>query len=310
MAALVGIIMGSKSDMPVMEECAVQLDALGVPYEIIVASAHRQPAKVHDGRRPQPTAACASSWAAAGKSAHLGALVAAYTPLPVITVAHEDDDLGGLDSLRFHGADAHRRAVACVVHQRRQERRDPGDTDSSHGHARVPGRDRGLQAGDGRGVGHSATAPSASAIASRAIGDYCQRTTKHSGDRLLPPAPEQILHAPSSHPVGVISRTVPVLAAMTPPASAIGEVLPGRYGDTRDSEATVGDAVSGHLIAVPVAIRSPRGGSRGRDRVPLRARSQWGHRQRKCFQERWPWLRRSRRGPRRFRGRVVSLFVR
>ena len=48
MSALVGIIMGSASDMPVMEECAAQLDALGVPYEIVVASAHRQPAKVHE----------------------------------------------------------------------------------------------------------------------------------------------------------------------------------------------------------------------------------------------------------------------
>lgn len=44
---LVGIIMGSKSDMPVMEGCTAELDALGVPYELVIASAHRNPAKVH-----------------------------------------------------------------------------------------------------------------------------------------------------------------------------------------------------------------------------------------------------------------------
>ena len=45
---LVGIIMGSKSDMPVMEGCTAELDALGVPYELVIASAHRNPAKVHE----------------------------------------------------------------------------------------------------------------------------------------------------------------------------------------------------------------------------------------------------------------------
>ena len=45
---LVGIIMGSKSDMPAMEACTEQLDAFGVPYELVIASAHRAPAKVHE----------------------------------------------------------------------------------------------------------------------------------------------------------------------------------------------------------------------------------------------------------------------
>ena len=45
---LVGIIMGSKSDMPAMEPCMEQLDAWGIPYEVKVASAHRKPAEVHD----------------------------------------------------------------------------------------------------------------------------------------------------------------------------------------------------------------------------------------------------------------------
>ena len=45
---LVGIIMGSKSDMPVMEACTKQLEELGVPYELVIASAHRTPDKVHE----------------------------------------------------------------------------------------------------------------------------------------------------------------------------------------------------------------------------------------------------------------------
>ena len=59
-APLVGIIMGSKSDMPVMEGCTAELDALGVPYELVVASAHRNPAKVHEWPSLPPIAASRS----------------------------------------------------------------------------------------------------------------------------------------------------------------------------------------------------------------------------------------------------------
>jgi 5-(carboxyamino)imidazole ribonucleotide mutase len=96
---LVGIIMGSTSDMPVMEECASQLEELGVPYELVVASAHRQPAKVHEWAAGAADRGIRVIVAAAGKAAHLGGVVAAYTPLPVITVPMRTSDLGGLDSL-------------------------------------------------------------------------------------------------------------------------------------------------------------------------------------------------------------------
>lgn len=98
-APLVGIIMGSKSDLAVMEECARQLEELGVPYELVVASAHRQPAKVHDWAASAEARGIRVIVAAAGKAAHLGGVVAAYTPLPVITVPMKTSDLGGLDSL-------------------------------------------------------------------------------------------------------------------------------------------------------------------------------------------------------------------
>jgi 5-(carboxyamino)imidazole ribonucleotide mutase len=96
---LVGIIMGSKSDLGVMEECAKQLDELGVPYELVVASAHRNPDKVHEWASTAAERGIKVVIAAAGKAAHLGGVVAAFTPLPVITVPMKTSDLGGLDSL-------------------------------------------------------------------------------------------------------------------------------------------------------------------------------------------------------------------
>lgn len=96
---LVGIVMGSKSDLDVMQKCADRLAELGVPYEMQVASAHRNPDRVHDWASGAAERGMKVIIAAAGKSAHLGGVVAAFTPLPVITVPMKTSDLGGLDSL-------------------------------------------------------------------------------------------------------------------------------------------------------------------------------------------------------------------
>lgn len=96
---LVGIIMGSQSDMPVMEACTKELEELGIPYELVVASAHRAPAKVHEWAESAADRGIRVIIAAAGKAAHLGGVVAAFTPLPVIAVPMKTSDLGGLDSL-------------------------------------------------------------------------------------------------------------------------------------------------------------------------------------------------------------------
>ncbi len=96
---LVGIIMGSNSDLAVMQECATQLEELGVPFEIVVASAHRNPDRVHEWSDTAADRGIKVIIAAAGKAAHLGGVVAAFTPLPVITVPMKTSDLGGLDSL-------------------------------------------------------------------------------------------------------------------------------------------------------------------------------------------------------------------
>jgi 5-(carboxyamino)imidazole ribonucleotide mutase len=96
---LVGIIMGSKSDLGVMEECVAQLEALGVPFELVIASAHRNPDRVHEWASSAADRGIKVIVAAAGKAAHLGGVVAAFTPLPVITVPMKTSDLGGMDSL-------------------------------------------------------------------------------------------------------------------------------------------------------------------------------------------------------------------
>lgn len=96
---LVGIIMGSKSDLEIVEQCAKQLEELDVPYEMVIASAHRTPDAVHEWAETAADRGIKVIVAAAGKAAHLGGVVAAFTPLPVIALPMKTSDLGGLDSL-------------------------------------------------------------------------------------------------------------------------------------------------------------------------------------------------------------------
>ena len=97
--AVVGVILGSESDLPAMQPCMDQLEAFGVPYELKIASAHRKPLEVHEWAAGAHERGMKVIIAAAGKAAHLGGVVAAYTPCPVITVPMKTSDLGGLDSL-------------------------------------------------------------------------------------------------------------------------------------------------------------------------------------------------------------------
>ena len=112
---VVGIIMGSEPDMPAMEPCMAQLDAMGVPYEVKVASAHRKPAVVHEWAETAHDRGIKVIIAAAGKAAHLGGVVAAFTPLPVIAVPMKTSDLGGLDSLLSMVQMPSGVPVACVA---------------------------------------------------------------------------------------------------------------------------------------------------------------------------------------------------
>ena len=112
---VVGIIMGSKSDLGVMEGCTAELEALGVPYELVIASAHGTPAKVHEWASTAADRGIKVIIAAAGKAAHLGGVVAAFTPLPVIGVPMKTSDLGGMDSLLSMVQMPSGVPVACVA---------------------------------------------------------------------------------------------------------------------------------------------------------------------------------------------------
>lgn len=112
---VVGIIMGSTSDMPAMEACMSQLDEFGIAFEVKVASAHRKPAEVHAWASRAHERGIKVIIAAAGKAAHLGGVVAAFTPCPVICVPMKTSDLGGLDSLLSMVQMPSGVPVACVA---------------------------------------------------------------------------------------------------------------------------------------------------------------------------------------------------
>ncbi|KPQ30816.1 5-(carboxyamino)imidazole ribonucleotide mutase [Halomonas sp. HL-93] len=98
-APKVGVIMGSKSDWPVMEHSVAMLERLGVPYETRVVSAHRTPDLLFDYAKNAAVRGLQVIVAGAGGAAHLPGMVASQTPLPVLGVPVESKALKGLDSL-------------------------------------------------------------------------------------------------------------------------------------------------------------------------------------------------------------------
>ncbi len=98
-AALVGILMGSASDSAVMEAAAQELEERGIPYEMNVLSAHRDPEGVRAYALSAEARGLKVIIAGAGKAAALPGVVASLTELPVIGVPIKTSDLGGLDSL-------------------------------------------------------------------------------------------------------------------------------------------------------------------------------------------------------------------
>ena len=93
------IVMGSDSDLKVMEGCVNKLDAFGVPYDVRIVSAHRTPAAAEALSKNAAADGYGVIIAAAGKAAHLGGVLAAQTTLPVIGVPIKSSFMDGLDSL-------------------------------------------------------------------------------------------------------------------------------------------------------------------------------------------------------------------
>lgn len=99
MNSVVGVILGSKSDLPLMESCVKVLDELGIAHEVKVCSAHRNPRGVMEWATSARERGIKVVIAAAGGAAHLPGVVAAWTDLPVIGVPVPTQHLGGVDSL-------------------------------------------------------------------------------------------------------------------------------------------------------------------------------------------------------------------
>jgi len=95
----VAVVMGSKSDMPVMERTCGMLDRLGIGYRMLVLSAHRTPGKTRDFARSAARQGTKVIIAGAGMAAHLAGAIASETSVPVIGVPLAGSHLNGVDAL-------------------------------------------------------------------------------------------------------------------------------------------------------------------------------------------------------------------
>ena len=95
----VGIVMGSKSDYPVVQKAEQMLENFGVEYETRIISAHRTPKQAEQFAADSEGSGFGCIIAAAGKAAHLAGVLAATTPLPVIGIPMKSSTMDGLDSL-------------------------------------------------------------------------------------------------------------------------------------------------------------------------------------------------------------------
>ena len=98
-APLVGIVMGSRSDWETMQHAAAKLEALGVPHEVRVVSAHRTPDVLFDYAASAQSRGLRAIIAGAGGAAHLPGMLAAKTTVPVLGVPVASRHLSGVDSL-------------------------------------------------------------------------------------------------------------------------------------------------------------------------------------------------------------------
>jgi 5-(carboxyamino)imidazole ribonucleotide mutase len=98
-APLVGVIMGSQSDMPTMEEAVRILEEFGIPHEVRIVSAHRTPDRLVEYAKTSAERGLQAIIAGAGGAAHLPGMVASMTRVPVLGVPVRTSTLSGVDSL-------------------------------------------------------------------------------------------------------------------------------------------------------------------------------------------------------------------
>jgi phosphoribosylaminoimidazole carboxylase PurE protein len=96
---LVGVVMGSDSDFPVLAEALNVLDSFSIAYEVTVSSAHRSPARTSDYAKTAVSRGIEVIIVGAGSAAHLAGVIASETPLPVIGIPIDSSPLRGIDAL-------------------------------------------------------------------------------------------------------------------------------------------------------------------------------------------------------------------
>ncbi|MCH8207351.1 MAG: 5-(carboxyamino)imidazole ribonucleotide mutase, partial [Chloroflexi bacterium] len=112
---LVGVVMGSRSDEPVIRESAEILEQMGIDHEVVVMSAHRTPEKVMDYAQSARSRGIEVLIAGAGGSAGLPGVLASWTTLPVIGIPLPSSDLKGVDALYAIAQMPPGIPVACVA---------------------------------------------------------------------------------------------------------------------------------------------------------------------------------------------------
>jgi 5-(carboxyamino)imidazole ribonucleotide mutase len=112
---LVGVVMGSSSDEPLMQETSKVLEQMGIDYEMVVMSAHRTPEKVMEYGQTARSRGIEAIIAGAGGSAGLPGVLASWTTLPIIGVPLPTSDLKGIDSLYAIAQMPPGIPVACVA---------------------------------------------------------------------------------------------------------------------------------------------------------------------------------------------------
>ncbi|ANV98040.1 5-(carboxyamino)imidazole ribonucleotide mutase [Helicobacter enhydrae] len=110
----VAVVMGSQSDLPIMQKCFEILKEFQIDFEVQILSAHRTPQATKDFASNAIQNGFSVLIAAAGKSAHLAGVLASLTPLPVIAIPIKTSDLGGMDSLLSSVQMPSGIPVACV----------------------------------------------------------------------------------------------------------------------------------------------------------------------------------------------------
>ena len=129
MTPIVSIIMGSTSDLPVMEKAAQLLNDMHVPFEMNALSAHRTPEAVEEFAKNARNRGIKVIIAAAGMAAALPGVIAANTTLPVIGVPVKGSVLDGVDALLFYHPDASGHSCGNGCYKRSDECRYPCHSD-------------------------------------------------------------------------------------------------------------------------------------------------------------------------------------